>query len=73
MKKLNLKLDGVKAQLTKEQMKKVNGGYYTCFCLIDFIPNDPPMICEDNYDACSAIADVYCYGFSHYQGNYICY
>jgi len=30
MKKLKLKLDGIKDMLTKEQMKKISGGYYIC-------------------------------------------
>ena len=30
MKKLNLKLDDIKEMLTKEQMKKITGGYGTC-------------------------------------------
>jgi len=30
MKKINLKLDDIKEMLTKEQMKKITGGYGTC-------------------------------------------
>jgi len=30
MKKLNLKLDDIKEMLTKEQMKKITGGYGYC-------------------------------------------
>lgn len=33
MKKLKLKLDGMKDMLTKEQMKKITGGYAVLSCL----------------------------------------
>ena len=34
MKKLNLKLDDIKEMLTKEQMKKITGGYGTLVCVV---------------------------------------
>ena len=42
MKKLNLQLGSIKEMLTKEQMKKVSGGYEGCIMTID---TSNPMQC----------------------------
>ena len=47
MKKLKLKLDSMKEMLSKEQMRKINGGYYqTLECDTE--------ICDENADVCGA-------------------
>jgi hypothetical protein len=33
MKKVNVKLGSVKVMLTKEEMKKISGGYNVCCCI----------------------------------------
>ena len=41
MKKLKLRLDGMKEMLSKEQMRKINGGYYqTPECLVQQCDTD---------------------------------
>ena len=67
MKKLKLKLDGIKEMLSRDQMKRVSGGYstYTCSyswsgasgCLTD--PSDTPCT-ESSSDQCQSYADAYC-------------
>jgi hypothetical protein len=42
MKKLKLKLDGIGEQLTNAQMKKINGGYYSCFVVSNGGDGCPP-------------------------------
>jgi hypothetical protein len=47
MKKLNLQLDSIKEMLTKEQMKKIVGGYGSTGC-INTCNSDCP--CKDSRD-----------------------
>jgi hypothetical protein len=54
MKKLKLKLDGIKEMLTKEQMKKISGGYSSC--CVDDCPSGQYRLCYD----------INCFGACHY-------
>jgi len=58
MKKLKLKLDGIKEMLTKEQMKKISGGYGSC--CVDDCPTGTLWLCYD----------VNCLGACHYVCSY---
>lgn len=49
MKKLNLQLDSIKEMLTKEQMKKIVGGYGSTGC-VNTCNSDCP--CSDSRDWC---------------------
>jgi hypothetical protein len=55
MKKLKLKLDGVKEMLTKEQMKKISGGYDgdmgCCTCTLTYFLYGVPFS-DDHYTLC---------------------
>ena len=60
MKKINLKLDGIKAMLTKEQMKGITGGYSgECGCNTNFYPGFPNYNCQSIY-SCDNGASLYC-------------
>jgi len=51
MKKLNLKLDDIKEMLTKEQMKKITGGYGICYESCG--KKEPPIDCNSVSGNCS--------------------
>jgi len=70
MKKLKLKLDGIKEMLSKEQMKKINGGYdgndVRCIVVWEAAGVDPPppptyseYICYGSTDTGSCYAAAY--------------
>jgi len=56
MKKLKLKLDGIKEMLTKEQMKKISGGYDNGTCSApSFCDSTPNYVCPDPGCNCDMI------------------
>ncbi|MDB5116379.1 MAG: hypothetical protein JWQ79_1871 [Mucilaginibacter sp.] len=70
MKKLKLKLDGIKEMLTKEQMKKISGGYdqhcYHCEIVYSLGCSDEGEsgydCCESDYGVCLDLATQFCNG-----------
>ncbi|MDB5116364.1 MAG: hypothetical protein JWQ79_1856 [Mucilaginibacter sp.] len=73
MKKLKLKLDGIKEMLTKEQMKKISGGYdyggcFNCFIVYsvacgsgdDMFTCCDPQGCVASFENDPCIVSAYC-------------
>jgi len=60
MKKLKLTLNG-KEMLSKDQMKKISGGYYPCYCANGTIQNGgTDDECEANTVDCDDLCVVLC-------------
>ncbi|MEO6523816.1 MAG: hypothetical protein ABIN91_19185 [Mucilaginibacter sp.] len=68
MKKLNLQFGGIKEMLTKEQMKKINGGDdpWSCFALDASGHHTGEESCWPGDNCCEAqgLADAYAWGSS---------
>jgi len=65
MKKLKLKLDGIKEMLTKEQMRKISGGYLSGNCTLScydinntYLGGTALSNCEDT-DLTDAVCEQY--------------
>ena len=67
MKKLKLKLDGIKEMLSRDQMKKVSGGYGSTYtCTFVYEPDTPctggytDVSCQGTLTSCEDAAGVTC-------------